>query len=282
MAIKSFPTILCPKQHRYIPLAEDLNKHAIRWVKNQKSKFFLWLHYMDVHEPYAPPYYENNKIVMYLTAKYRDFPNMLTKKEIQKLINLYDLEIKYTDKALNSFIQDLKKIGKYDNSIIIISADHGDAFGEHDTLGHGGKFRAQLYDEVIHVPLIISGLNKKGIIIDRQVQLLGLAPTICELVNIKSPPHFFGRSFFSKNQELGMIANSSACIAYRTKKYKFIINKTDNNEKELYDLENDPGEKINIYNNDKILADRLESEMINLLEEERKKRKLLDVKLNFK
>ena len=110
MAIKSFPTILCPKQHRYIPLAEDLNKHAIKWVKNQKGKFFLWLHYMDVHEPYAPPDYENNKSVMYLTAKYRDFPNMLTKNEIQKLNNLYDLEIKYTDKALNTFIQELNRI----------------------------------------------------------------------------------------------------------------------------------------------------------------------------
>jgi len=282
MAIKSFPTILSPKQHHYIPLAEDLNKHAINWVKNQKNKFFLWLHYMDVHEPYAPPNYENHKELMYLTAKYRDFPNMLTKNEIQKLINLYDLEIKYTDRALNVFIQELKKLNHYDNSIIIISADHGDAFGEHGTLGHGGKFRAQLYEEVIHVPLIISGLNKKGITIDRQVQLLGLAPTICELVNIQPPPHFFGKSFFDKIQEKGMIANSSACIAYRTKKYKFIINKIDNKEKELYDLENDPGEKKNIYYNNKKLGDRLESEMLNLLENEKKKRKLLDIKLNLK
>ena len=282
IAIKSFPTILSPKQHHYIPLAEELNKHAINWIKNQKNKYFLWLHYMDVHEPYAPPNYENQKELMYLIAKYRDFPNMLTKNEIQKLINLYDLEIKYTDKAINSFIQELKKMGHYDNSIIIISADHGDAFGEHDTLGHGGKFRAQLYEEVIHVPLIISGHNKKGITIDRQVQLLGLAPTICELINIQSPPHFFGKSFFAKTQEKGMIANSSACIAYRTKKYKFIINKLDNKEKELYDLENDPEEKRNIYKNNRIVADRQESEMLNLLEKEKKKRNLMDIKLNFK
>ena len=76
---------------------------------------------------------------MYLITKYRDFPNMLTEKEREKIINLYDLEIKYTDKAINDLLNKLKEENCLENSIIIISSDHGEAFGEHGAFGHGDK-----------------------------------------------------------------------------------------------------------------------------------------------
>jgi len=276
-AIKTLPIILSPKQHLHIPSAEDVNKHAINWIKNQKGKFFLWIHYMDVHEPYAPPNYENQKEMLYLITKYRDFPNMLTENEIQKLIDLYDLEIEYTDKAMSDLFKKLKELNCFDNSIIIISADHGDAFGEHGTLGHGGKFRAQVYDEVIRVPLIVYGYKKKGVLIDRQVQLLDVAPTICEMIDIPMSASFFGESLFSSSEK-GVIINSYPCIAYRTDKHKLIINKLGDKEDELYDLKADPMEKKNIYDEKKKLKNKMESEMIDLLEKYKKKKKLLDVK----
>jgi len=276
-AAQSLPNLLCPKQHLYIPKAEEINKQAINWIKNQKSKFFIWLHYMDVHEPYAPVNYKNQKELLYLITKYRYFPNMLTKQEIQKLMVLYDLEIEYADGAINTLLKELKNLNCFDNSIIIISADHGDAFGEHETLGHGGKFKPQLYDEFIHVPLIIHGLDENGTIIDRQVQLLDLATTICELVNVPVPYSFLGKSLF-KPSDGGIIANSESCIAYRTEKYKLIINKSDYEGNELYDLKEDPGEKINIYDKNQEFSKKMESEMINLLKSYKKREKLLDVK----
>lgn len=281
-AIKLLPTILCPKQHLCIPVAEDINRQAINWIRKQKSKFFIWLHYMDAHEPYAPLGYKNQDELLYLITKYSDFPEMLTKQEIEKLIILYDLEIEYTDKAINSLFKKLQELDYFDNSIIIISSDHGETFGEHGTLGHGGKlgkFKEQLYDESIHVPLIIHGLGKKRLVIDRQVQLLDLAPTICKLLNIPIPPSFFGRNLFTSSGK-GVIVNSQAYLGYRTEHYKLIINKSDDKKNELYDLKKDPKEKINIYNEKQEFTAKLESEMISVLKNYKKKKEMLDVKFN--
>lgn len=276
-AMKSIPEIIYPKQYLRIPSAEELNKHAINWVKNQNQKFFLWIHYMDVHEPYAPLNYKNRKEMLYLISKYRDFPNMLTEQELQKLINLYDLEIKNTDNAINNLIKNLKKLKCFDNSIIIISADHGDAFKEHGVLGHGLGYGEKIYDENLHVPIVIYGINKKGVKINKQVQLLDLAPTIFDLLNIPKPPTFLGENMFLSLKE-AMIINSLHYIGYRTPNYKLIISKREKNKNELYNLKKDPQEKHNIYNSNNELALKVESDMINLLTKYKKKTKILSVK----
>lgn len=277
--IRTLPTLFCPKQHLNIPLADELVTTATQWIKNQQKKFFLWIHFMDVHEPYAPPHYENQHEMLYLITKYRDFPNMLTKEEIQKLIELYDLEIQYTDQAIQMLIQELQTMGKYENTVIIISADHGDAFGEHGTLGHGGKFRVQLYDEYVHVPFIIHGSEHKGQI-HEQVQLLDLAPTICDIAQISTPPYFFGQSMFHPNEN-GMIIKSRYLLAYRTNKYKLIIHKLNHEENELYDLTKDPQEKNNIYMHDKTATKQIEEKMIKLLEQYNQKKKLLNIQITI-
>jgi arylsulfatase A-like enzyme len=275
--IQTFPTILCPKNQEYIPRADTINNRAINWIKKQQKPFFLWLHYMDVHEPYAPIDYENHREMLYLITKYRDFPNKLTAEEIQKLIVLYDREIQYTDKAINHLLKQLKSYGYFDNSIIIVSADHGDAFNEHGTLGHGGKFKAQLYDEFLHIPLILHGLDQKGIVVDHQIQLLDLAPTICELTGAPVPPNFFGTSFLCPTAQ-GMIARSVWYTAYRTNQYKLIIPREENKPNELYDLQEDPFEKNNIYDQKPTLSKQIEHNMITLLSEYKKKTDVLNIR----
>ncbi|KYK23659.1 hypothetical protein AYK24_07200 [Thermoplasmatales archaeon SG8-52-4] len=269
--------LLYTKRYRYGPPAEEINQKALFWMKKQKGKFFVWLHYMDVHEPYYAEEYKDKKELRYLITKYRYLPNKLTIKEIKKLIDIYDLEIKYVDNAINNFLKHLKNLNLFKNSIIIISADHGDAFGEHGTFGHGGKYYPQLYDEVLHVPLIIYNINRKGLKIDRQVQLLDLAPTICNMLKITNSPHFFGGNFF-KPSKRGIIINCRSSIAYRTNNYKLIINKNKEQGNELYNLKKDPKEAINIYNQDKKIKKILEKEMITLLKKYKKKKKILEIK----
>jgi arylsulfatase A-like enzyme len=277
--MKMFPTVLSTRGHQNIPTAKEINERAIKWINRQNDKFFLWLHYMDVHEPYAPVDYENNNELMYLITKYRDFPNMLSETEKKQLIELYDLKIKYTDNEIKNLIEKLKEKKCFDNTIIIITSDHGEAFDEHGALGHGNRFKVQLYDEYIHVPLIIYGIDKKGITIDWQVQLLDLAPTICKLLEIPVSPTFLGKSLFLK-PEKGIVINSECDIAYRTKNYKLILQKSNDLNNELYNLKNDPQEKINIYNNSKNILKKLESEMISILKESYKKNQLLNIDLN--
>ena len=281
MLLKIVSNLLFTKHYLYVPTAEEINKKALMWIKNQKDKFFVWLHYMDVHEPYNPEDYKDKKELRYLVAKYRYLPNMLTKQERKKLIDLYDLEIEYIDNAINNLLKELKDLNFFENSIILVSADHGDAFGEHGTFGHGGKYSPQLYDEVLHIPLIIYGLEKKGIKIDRQVQLLDLGPTICNLLKISIPHNFFGGNLFNPSKR-GIIANCRSCISYRTDDYKLIINKSEELGNELYDLKKDPKETINIYDLDKKITKKLETEMIILLQQYKRKKKILSVNKYFK
>jgi len=275
-ALKKWPYIFSSEIKDYLPIAEDLNREAIKWIKNNKEKnFFLWLHYMDVHEPYAPPFYENKKEMLYLITKYRDFPSKLTEEEIKKLHSFYEDEIKYTDEFIGKLIEEIKKMGCYDNSIIILSADHGDAFNEHGALGHGTYFFDQLYDEILRVPLIIYGVGKG--VVERQVELLDLAPTICELLNIPVPINFDGDSLFSSKKK-GVISRSHNSISYRTLDYKLIVKISEDAENELYDLRNDPGEKINIYKDCRQISTELESDMIAILRKLKMKKEKIRIK----
>src|SRR5208337_1715200 len=111
--------------------AGDVVAHALAWLKKQPADappFFLWVHLYDPHDPYDPP--EPYK------SKFRD---------------PYDGEIAYADAMLGRLFASLKSAGLYDGSLIAMMADHGEAFGEHGERTHG----IFLYDETIHVPLLI-------------------------------------------------------------------------------------------------------------------------------
>ena len=102
-----------PGEDRYKSVewrAEDVANRALAWLsRHQQRPFFFWLHFYDAHDPYDPP--EPFK-THYASA-------------------LYDGEIAYTDSIVGSFVEVLRKHGLYENSVIAIAADHGEAFGEH-------------------------------------------------------------------------------------------------------------------------------------------------------
>lgn len=251
------------------PSAEELNHAALEWVKRQKSRFFLWIHYMDVHEPYLSAGESHPREIYYLVLKSCDFPSMLNNHEIQELIVLYDKKILEVDLAIGSLLDSLQALSILDDCLIILAADHGESFGEHGALGHGGPYKAQLYDELLHVPLILSGIRQKGQV-QKLVQLLDVAPTICELFHIPLPPDFKGQSLFSP-AELGVISNTKFFISYRTSQYKLIINKSFGERSELYDLRDDPGEKINLVYHRPDIFHHLAKEMIVQLEKYKEK-----------
>jgi len=115
--------------------------------------FFIFVHYFDAHD------YDPGK------------PEALSQ---------YRKKIEEIDGHLNRFIAVLKKVKRWENTIAVITADHGDSFGEHDLYGHGKG----LYDDALRVPLIVRapGLINPGLIVDQQVRLIDIAPTIFDLV----------------------------------------------------------------------------------------------------
>lgn len=274
--------------------ADTLNREAISSLKECSGKFFLWLHYMDVHFPCSPPDEYLNQFLSppaSVQEKHRIacrpmtdvFLDKMPSHDREVLISLYDASIRYVDAAIGQLLDELKKLNLYDDTVIIITADHGEEFGEH------GRFTHQaLYNTVIHVPLVIANSGAgEGMVIERQVSLIDLAPTILDLVGIERADNFQGSSLlpviegrnptspavmtiapdFSTNpwtpprrisgeSDMSIAPDfshsrlsPSRIISCRSEEWKYIYTeKYDGTvmKQELYDLKNDPGETNNL------------------------------------
>jgi choline-sulfatase len=152
--------------------AGDVVDRALRWLRAKPSSdpFFLWVHVYDPHDPYDPP--EPYK------TRYASAP--------------YDGEIAYTDSAMGKFLAGLRADGLYENALIAVMADHGEAFGEHGEERHG----VLLYDETVHVPLLLRFPRGRfaGRRVEGGVRLVDVAPTILREVGVAIPKAMQGEA----------------------------------------------------------------------------------------
>jgi choline-sulfatase len=223
-------------------------EHAAAWLQKQRgAPFFLWVHFYDPHDPYDPP--------PPFKAKYASAP--------------YDGEIAYTDFAVGKLIAALRAHGIYDRAVIAVAADHGEALGEHGEQSHG----LFLYDETIHVPLLIKlpGAQTAKRITSR-VGLVDIAPTLLQEVGIEVPKAMQGTSLAKLIQESNDGTDHpaysetnypyrafgwSSLRAWRAGKYLYI----DAPERELYDQSADPGASHNLANNSVAVSDTMQSQL---------------------
>lgn len=164
--------------------AKKINEAALRWIyNNSKRKFFIWVHYTDPHDPYV--YHKE------FDNGYKEvIPEAYPKGSDFKKIRKYDTEIGYTDQYIGELIKRIKELNLYDDSLIIFMADHGESFGEHDYYGHGRR----LYNSGLHVPLIVKlpGNINDHTVIERNVSILDIAPTILSQLEIPVPEDMVG------------------------------------------------------------------------------------------
>lgn len=234
--------------YKYIR-ANKISQQALSWCSKTREDFFLWLHYMDVHLPYNPKDISLlDRIKAIKLGEKINNPDQLSKTEIQTLMKFYDAEIKYLDIQIGELLSELKKIGiTPDDTLFLLLSDHGDQFMEHEELGHG-----RLYDEVLHVPLIICGPDiKRNTIIQDKVSLLDVAPTITHLLDIEKVDTFCGTNLLplidGENRKTSQVISEEIGQDYscRTKNWKYI--RHDRSETyELYNLQIDPQEKMNV------------------------------------
>ena len=254
---------------------KELNKHVINWVeKNLNERFFLWMHYMDPHNPYVP----SEEYLSDFSSRKEAFDfnlsvdtNKLSEEELSTLKRLYEGEVKYADECIGQFLSYLEEKNLLEESLIIVTADHGHAFMEHGRFAHAYDI---LYNEVIHVPLIIFGLSKQ--IVNLNAQLLDLSPTILSLLGIECAPTFIGKNLFEKREEPEAIFSESAkpdlinlrydlnkkAVSCIKGKFKLILNEL-KGTKELYDLESDFQERNNLFDSE----DEICKELLSLINE---------------
>jgi len=244
--------------------AATVVSHALTWLKKQpRSPFFLWVHFYDPHDPYDPP--EPFK------SKYASAP--------------YDGEIAYMDSALGKLFAGLKTLGLYDSPVIAIVADHGEALGEHGEEGHGFF----LYDETIHVPLMIRmpmGRSARSQV-NTPVGLVDIAPTLLQATGELVPGKMQGKSLLplmrsdcasgevAVNDEIYAETNYPTSAfgwswlrSLRTGKYLYV----DAPHRELYDQSADPKALHNLADSRGGVADTVQAQ----LDEFRKKTSRLD------
>jgi arylsulfatase A-like enzyme/Flp pilus assembly protein TadD len=204
---------------------------AERWLNAQRSsRVFLFLHLYEPHKPYTPP------------ERFAEFAP-------------YDGEIAYADEIVGRLVHDLKAHQLYDRSTIVLLSDHGEGLGDHGEQEHG----LFLYDEAIHVPLIIKQAENLGAgrRVPDVVQHLDLVPTILDYVKAPIPDNLRGRSLKPLLEGTGHLPERPVYSEALYARYHFgwseLTALTDGRyryikapEPELYDLTRDPHERDNL------------------------------------
>lgn len=225
---------------------------VLDWLgKNSQKKFFLWMHLYDPHYPYHPP--------DPFSREYADRP--------------YDGEIAFADEQVGRLLRFLKDRGLYQNSVIVLSGDHGESLGEHGEKTHGFF----IYNATMHVPLIIHSPGKSAALtVADNVSLVDLMPTVLAAVGADIPRQVQGRSLLPLLHEEK--ANSDRAVYGETflprihfnwselrgaenLKYHFI----DAPRPELYDLTKDPGELRNLFLEKKAVAEEMRAQLAGLI-----------------
>jgi arylsulfatase A-like enzyme len=169
--------------------ARQLNEHVYRWFDHRSDRpFFLFLNYNDAHQPYEVPSPYNNlyghqsqgaKHLVHTAYPPRFY---LPPGEREGVIAAYDDCLHYIDSQVGELLRFLERSPEWSNTYVIITADHGDGFGEHDTYSHGWN----LYREVLHVPLVVAGPGiPAGIRVKDTARTLEIFPTALELAGVK-------------------------------------------------------------------------------------------------
>jgi choline-sulfatase len=229
---------------------------------------FVFVHLFDLHTPYTLP------------------PEVARKKGLSR----YDSQLEYVDELIGRFQQELKQGGWWDASLVVLLGDHGEGLGDHQESDHG----YYIYESTLHVPVIIhwpsthtTPSTRPGIAISTgssefrasfssPVGLIDVAPTILDFLRIPAPASFEGRS-----QLTGLKAGNASTAApifseslyahdafgwaplrgLRVGRFKYI----QASKAELYDLQTDPHERLNLLARNAAMAAELENELANLL-----------------
>ncbi|NLV03626.1 sulfatase [Haloferax volcanii] len=172
-------------RNRHYARAEEINERSLEWLDSldDDEPFFLWNHYMDTHGPYEPPgeyatLYTDETVsgrnAQSLYQRAIKDPDSITDDERQLLIDLYDAEIRYNDERIGEFLDALRERDLLENSLVVFTADHGDAFGEHGYYEHP----RYLHDEITHVPLIVRQPNSESGVVETPASTLDIVSTI--------------------------------------------------------------------------------------------------------
>ena len=263
---------------------DHINRMALDWLAahrraQPRKPFFLWLHYMDVHEPYMPerrfleavaPSLAMSRDEMYALFQKTLLPRDASDPDrVSILRRLYDAHVREIDAHFAQLLSGLEDLDCLAATTVFVTSDHGDEFGEHGGLSHDDK----LYCELVDAPLLIHGAEEAGTF-HPVVSSIDIAPTIVALFGLPAVSGFQGRSLLPSRSytQQGVFGEAMAqhtkpddgvkhdVYFYREERLK-IIHRREPESWELYDLATDPRERKNLMDSS-LHADRMASKLL--------------------
>ncbi len=233
---------------------EEVTRHVNEYLANHRDGgFFLLAHYYDPHEQYVPP--------EPFASRYPDHP--------------YAGEIAYMDECIGAVLQQLKRLGLYESTLIVVMGDHGEGLGEHNETEHG----YYLYQSTTRVPLILRVPGEPGgEQVSHVVNLVDVMPTVLGYLQIPIPAHVQGRdlSGVERGQSgptdrrqvytesmVPLLYGCNPLFSVVENGWKYI----ESTRPELYDLRADPGERVNLYHSTLQRVTRMRKDLATLVQQ---------------
>jgi arylsulfatase A-like enzyme len=295
---RGFEYVIDPSLRRILHLGvtcEELNARAVPWLRAHAAEpFFLFIHYWDPHTPYTPPapdrglFYNGGNPTdpsnRSLDEWWRHPMGVLAREtwlqtpagritDAEYLVSLYDSEIHHVDRGIAELVGTIDELGLGDRTLVAVTADHGESMTEHGVFfEHHG-----LYESTVHVPFVARwpGRIPAGRRLPQLLQHHDIAPTILEAAGLRTPGAIEGRSRWKLLSGQGddpgrEVLFMSECThqakwALRVGRHKFILARAPDFYgtplRELYDLESDPAETINLAEREAALAASMEAQL---------------------
>ncbi len=290
--------------------AAETNRRVTHWFDNswdRQRPFYMFLHYLEPHNPLGAPHPFRNRFVettqdidqqkvralAHNPLVYYTDDITVSRSENERLLALYDGEIAYIDHKIGEVVARLRALGVYDNTLIVLTADHGEHFGEHGHYSHV----ASLYEEIVHIPMCVkfpSSCNLQGVA-STPVQHVDLFPTVLDILGTDYPGEHElpGKSLVPKDGKIQIEADRAVFAEWegriphfirdrkngdevhppgsrrdlsqqlkmiRRGRWKYIMSSSGSDE--LYDIEADNCETTNLAKSQRDICSTLRAELI--------------------
>jgi arylsulfatase A-like enzyme len=246
--------------------AEVVNNSVVRWVSKTSGPRFIWVHYMDVHNPYYP--HEgtvsegiSKRRAVKLFHRVHKQGSDASAADLDLLRRLYRGEIEYLDRCIGDLLEDLSDHIDLEDAVLAFTSDHGEAFNEHGYVYHPDGI---MYDELVHIPLLIDGPGVESQVVDTPVSNVDVVPTLLSASGLQVPDSCVGsdlRELAADPPEERLVftegyTEEDGRAMVTSGDYKLVLD-LEEDETVLYDRSADPEERNGRVDDDSAVARRL-------------------------